>query len=65
LLYAFFNLAPILIGQRVPELSPFLICGALPSSGPLTDYRVIMFAIRIDFVLIIVHQFPCFIEFCS
>jgi hypothetical protein len=65
LLYAFFNLAPIVIGQRVPELNPFRIRWPLFSSGPLTHCRIIMFAIRIDSRLLTVHPFPCFVEFRS
>jgi hypothetical protein len=65
LLYAFFNLPPILIGQRVPELSPFRIRWALSSSGPLTHCPIIMFAIRVNSSLLTVHPFPCFIQFRS
>jgi hypothetical protein len=63
LLYAFFNLAPILIGQRLPELSPFCIRWPLFSSGPLTHCHITMFAILGDPILLTVHPFPCFIEF--
>jgi hypothetical protein len=47
LLYAFFYLATIRIGQRGPELSPFCVRWPLFSSGPLTHCRIIMFAIRV------------------
>jgi hypothetical protein len=48
LLYPLFNLATLLIGQRVPELSPFRIRWPQFSSGPLTLCRIIVFAIRVD-----------------
>jgi hypothetical protein len=63
LLYAFFNLSPILIGQRVPELSPFRIRWPLFSSGPFPRCPIIVFAISVDSSLLTVHPFPCFIEF--
>ena len=62
-LYAFFNLSPILIGQRVPELSPLRIRWPLFSSGPLPRCPIIVFAIRVDSSLLTAHPFPCFIEF--
>jgi hypothetical protein len=65
LLYAFFNLATILIGQRGSVLSPFRIRWPLFSSGPLAHCRIIMFAIRVDSSLLTVHPFPRFIEFHS
>jgi hypothetical protein len=63
LLYAFFNLATILVGQRVPEPSPFRIRWPLFSSGPLTHCHIIMFAIRVNSSLFTVHPFPRFVEF--
>jgi hypothetical protein len=65
LLYAFFDLATILIGQRVPELSPLRIRWPLFSSGPLTHCRIIMFAILVDSSLLTVHPCSCVIEFRS
>jgi hypothetical protein len=64
LLYAFFNLSPILIGQRVSELSPFRIRWPLFPSGPLPRCPIIVFAIRVDSSLLTAHPLPCFIEFC-
>jgi hypothetical protein len=63
LLQAFFDLPALFIGQRVPELSPFRIRRALFSSGPLTQRRIIIFAIRVDSSLLTIYPFPCFIEF--
>jgi hypothetical protein len=63
LLYAFFDLSPILIGQRVSEQSPFRIRWPLFSSGPLPYCPILAFAIRVDPSLLTVHPFPCFIEF--
>jgi len=63
LLYAFFNLSPILIGQRVSELSAFRIRWPLFSSGPLPRCPIIVFAIRVDSSLLTAHPLPCFIEF--
>jgi hypothetical protein len=62
LLYAFFNLIPVLIGQRVPEVSPFRIRWPLFASGPLARCPIIVFAIRVDSSLRTVHPFPGFIE---
>jgi hypothetical protein len=65
LLYAFFDLSPILIGQRVSKPSPFRIRWPLFSSGPLPHCPILTFAIRVDSSLLTVHPFPCFIEFRS
>jgi hypothetical protein len=46
--YAFFNLSPILIGQRVSKENPFRIGWPLFSSGPLPRCPILAFAIRVD-----------------
>ena len=63
LLYTFFNLASIFIGERGPEPIPFHIRWSLFPSGPLTNCRITMFAIRVDSSLLTVHPFSCFSEF--
>jgi hypothetical protein len=63
LLYAFFNLSPFLLGQRVSELNPFRIRWPLFSSGPLSRCPIIVLAIRVDSGLLTVHPFRYFIEF--
>jgi hypothetical protein len=65
LLDAFFNLFKISIRQRGPELAPFCVRWPLFSSGPLTYRQVIMFAIRVNSCLLIVHPSSCFVEFRS
>jgi hypothetical protein len=75
LLYAFFDLSSLLIGQRVSQLSPFRLLVASPRresfpgswplfpSGPLPRCPIIVFAIRVDSSLLTVHPFSCFIQF--
>jgi hypothetical protein len=63
LLYTFFNLPTLVIGQRSPELSPLRIRWSLFSSGPLTHCRIIMLAIHVDPGLLALHPFSCFVEF--
>src|SRR5579871_774508 len=65
LLYAFFNLSTILIGQRVPKLRAFRICWSLFSSRPLPCCAILVFAIRVDSSLLTVQPCSCLIEFGS
>jgi hypothetical protein len=60
---AFFNVTPLLIGQRVPKVSPFGIRWPLFSSGPLARCPIIVLAIRVDSGLLTVRSFPCLIDF--